>query len=365
MERNRGVDIFRTAAILSVLVYHFYVLMGEGYAASRPILHNLISAGGEVGVTLFFIISGYGIFLSIDYKMKNNTFEIVPFYKKRFLRILPQYYMSLLIIMVLTSQVTMLSNQGLFHIFTHMFLIHNFFPSTCGSISTVLWTMGVIAQFYLISIFLYKLVKKNAAAAFAGSVIFTVICKIIIYHFVFPRIQMESSYYFIYGRQLFSALDNFVAGMFLAALPKTEIKKSVQYVSILLGIALTAAWILIPEPAGKYTDTWMGYVWHSILVILLCVVMHGVSNIKFNEKSNIMKCILFISKYQYGIYLWHFVVAANLLQGSSWIVRISSNFWAASIVLIVICTMIGYVSTITFEAPDYEKIFKFKLARKR
>lgn len=62
MRRNRGIDIFRTLAILSVLVYHFYVLMGEGYAVSHPVLHDLISARGEVGVTLFFMISGYGIY---------------------------------------------------------------------------------------------------------------------------------------------------------------------------------------------------------------------------------------------------------------------------------------------------------------
>ena len=359
MRRNRGIDIFRTLAILSVLVYHFYVLMGEGYAVSHPALHDLISAGGEVGVTLFFMISGYGIYLSIDYKMNTNSFELFPFYKKRFIRILPQYYMSLLIIMFLTSQVTMLSNQGLFHIFTHMFLIHNFFPSTCGSISTVLWTMGVIAQFYLVSVLLYRLVKKNAAAAFLGSVIFTVACKVVIYHFIFPKIQMEYSYYFIYGRQLFSDLDNFMGGMFLAALPAKDGKFFWRNTSIVVGMVLVIAWILIPEPAGKYTDTWMGYIWHSVLVVLLGFVMWGVSNVRLREDTLVMKPILFIAKYQYGIYLWHFVIAANLLQGSSWIAAVSRNFWAASLVLITICTVIGYVSTITFEAPDYEKIFQF------
>ncbi|MCI8293762.1 MAG: acyltransferase [Hespellia sp.] len=360
MKRNRGVDIFRALAILFVLVYHFYVLLGEGYADSHLILHRLISAGGEVGVTLFFIISGYGIFLSIDYKMNSRSFEILQFYKKRFLRILPQYYISLLIIIFLTSQVSMLSSQGLFHIFTHAFLIHNFFPSTCGSINTILWTMGVIAQFYLISVLLYKAVKKNALVAFVGSIIFTVVSKIVLYHVIFPRISIESTYYFIYGRQLFSALDNFVAGMFLAALPKTEIRKNIRGIYILAGVVLVIAWIVIPEPAGKYTDTWMGYVWHSVLVILLGIAMWGTSNLKFREDSIVMRVILFISKYQYGIYLWHFAVAANLLHGSRWIMVIAAkSFWAVALVLTVICTMIGYLSTITLEAPDYENILKF------
>ena len=73
MERNRGIDIVRAGAILAVIVYHFYVLIGENRYVQYPVVHRLLSMGGEIGVTLFFIISGYGIFLSIDrQKAKKN-----------------------------------------------------------------------------------------------------------------------------------------------------------------------------------------------------------------------------------------------------------------------------------------------------
>ena len=61
MRRNKGLDIVRAFAVMAVLIYHFYVLVDNTRYLSYPLLHKLISIGGEVGVTLFFIISGYGI----------------------------------------------------------------------------------------------------------------------------------------------------------------------------------------------------------------------------------------------------------------------------------------------------------------
>lgn len=360
MKRNKGIDIIRTVAILAVLVYHFYVLTGGNRYAGYPVIHNLINTGGEIGVTLFFIISGYGIFLSIDRQKVKNKFSAKMFFEKRCVRILPQYYLSLLIIMFIGPQTAVLGKDGLFDIVTHALLIHNFFPSTCGSISTVLWTMGVIFQFYFISIFLYKLVKKMPVFALIASIVFTILCKITIFHFIFPNIHTEASYYFIYGRQLFTALDNFVIGMFLADFQnKIRIRKTFKWGVFLVSIVTCSVWCIMPFAEYRHSDTITGYTWSSGLAILLGIITWFISDFEYEKESFFMQIIMFISKYQYGIYLWHFVVTANLLQGSEWIGRIANkSFLLLTIVLIVICTLIGYISTITLEAPDYLKLFK-------
>ena len=190
MKRNKGIDVMRAGAIIAVLIYHFYVLTGGNRYEGCLAIHNLINTGGEIGVTLFFIISGYGIFLSIDRQKEKNFFSVKKFFEKRCIRILPQYYLSLLIIIFIGPQAATLGKAGVFGIITHALLIHNFFPSTCGSISTVLWTMGVIFQFYLVSIALYKLVKKNPVLTTIGSIVFTILCKIIIFHFIFKFIEI-------------------------------------------------------------------------------------------------------------------------------------------------------------------------------
>ena len=360
MKRNKGIDVMRTVAIMAVLVYHFYVLTGGNRYADHPIIHNLINVGGEIGVTLFFIISGYGIFLSIDRQMKKNKFSIKTYFEKRCVRILPQYYLSLLIIIFIGPQTAVLGKDGVFGIITHALLIHNFFPSTCGSISTVLWTMGVIFQFYLVSVVLYKLVKKNPVLTTIGSIVFTILCKIIIFHFVFAHIKTEASYYFIYGRQLFTALDNFVIGMFLADYQeKLKIREPLRWCVFGMASVCGIIWCIMPLAEYRHSDSITGYVWSTGLAVFLGIITWFISGFKCENDFWLMKIITFISKYQYGIYLWHFVVTANLLQGSEWIGRIANlSFLLLTVVMIVICTLIGYISTITLEAPDYSKLFK-------
>lgn len=359
VKRNKGIDIVRAMAILVVIIYHFYVLVGGDRYIALPIVHNMIMVGGEIGVTLFFIISGYGIFLSIDGQERKGAFSKKVYFQKRCLRILPHYYLSLLIIIFIGTQGAVLSNARLFDIFTHGFLIHNFFPSTCGSINTVLWTMGVIFQFYFVAIFLYKYIKRRPVLSLALSVAFTIVCKIIIFHFIFTKISIKPIYYFIYARQLFTAIDNFVVGMFIANFNgKSQVKIWKKLACIVIGGVVSIIWCVMPAAYNRYSDSWMGYIWHTILALLLGVLVWFVSILEFKKDSLFLEVTMFISKYQYGIYLWHFVVASNLLQSSSWIIRVANkSFVLVAIVLSVICILVGYIASITLETPDYRKIF--------
>ena len=358
MKKNKGIDIVRAVAIMSVLIYHFYVLIDGNRYVDHQVIHRLILVGGEIGVTLFFIISGYGIFFSIDRMENKDGFQFSKFMKKRCVRILPQYYLSLLIIIFIGSQGFVLSKDGIWHIVTHALLIHNFFPSTCGSISTVLWTMGVIFQFYLIAYFLYKCVKKNAIIAMLASFAFTIICKIVIFHFIFPYIHIENSYYFIYGRQLFTALDNFVIGMFLAYYEENiKANKSTKIVVTLMVLILGGIWCIMPQADLRHSDCLIGYIWSSVLALVLGAGVWILENIEYKNDMRWLRCVMFISKYQYGIYLWHFVIAANLIQNSLTINELAQkSFLGLTVILSAICILAGYISSITLDAPDYVKL---------
>ena len=65
MKRIKNIDLLRAGAILYIMLYHCYVLSGQPWQ-SHTALHTLLTLGGEVGVTLFFLLSGYGIYLSLS-----------------------------------------------------------------------------------------------------------------------------------------------------------------------------------------------------------------------------------------------------------------------------------------------------------
>lgn len=356
MKRNYGLDVIRVFALFSVLVYHFYVLTGEQAYAGIPALHNLIETGGEIGVTLFFILSGYGIYTSIDYQMSKGTFSYKNYMKKRCKRILPQYYLSLLILLFIGNQAYMLSNAGAFSILTHALLIHNWFPSTAGSISTVLWTQGAIFQFYIVAVFLYKAVKKNPHLSMIGSIAVTVLSKFVIFHLIFPHFDVQSSYYFVYGRQLISALDNFVIGMYLAEISKNirleGCKKHILFAGVLF---VSFVWCIMPQSYLRYNDQFYGYIWHSVLNILLGMIVWYMSSMSWKTDRKLAKGISFVAKYQYGTFLWHFVIASNLLSSSQWIAGISHiSFTLVAVILCICSVIVGYVSTLALETPLFQ-----------
>lgn len=64
LKRNKSIDILRAGALLIVLTYHLWVLTGS-VAIMLPIVDTIVPLGGELGVTLFFLLSGYGIYYSL------------------------------------------------------------------------------------------------------------------------------------------------------------------------------------------------------------------------------------------------------------------------------------------------------------
>jgi peptidoglycan/LPS O-acetylase OafA/YrhL len=84
--RMPAVDGLRGLAALAVVLYHY-----EGVAFGTP-RHDRFFKLGELGVELFFIISGFVILLSLD---KGQT--IKQFALSRFTRLYPAYWFSLLI----------------------------------------------------------------------------------------------------------------------------------------------------------------------------------------------------------------------------------------------------------------------------
>ena len=182
-KRFKNIDCCKGIALLLVLVYHYWVLSG-----SVPIpvagFDTIISLGGEIGVTMFFVLSGFGIYCLLK---SRETVTWFSFIRSRFIKIVPLYYISILFVIGLTpAGASYLSKNGFLDIITHVLFIHNLGGRFHGSINGALWTMGVIFQYYLIALLLYKYMQRNKHITVLLSILFTVACKIIVYKFVLP-----------------------------------------------------------------------------------------------------------------------------------------------------------------------------------
>jgi peptidoglycan/LPS O-acetylase OafA/YrhL len=161
------IEGLRGIAVLLVVLFHYAVVLDARFADpwiaaadSVPLL-KVIVRNGMVGVDLFFIITGFLLVLP----WLRHAEEGVPppstrgFYRRRARRILPAYYVHLLLLFFVFVPLV----RGLefwrynpTHMFenlsAHIFLVHYLSPWTSASVGVngALWSLSLEAQYYLL-----------------------------------------------------------------------------------------------------------------------------------------------------------------------------------------------------------------------
>lgn len=346
-QRNYNIDILRGLFMLLIVVYHSWVQCGSVPFRSG-LFTKLISLGGEVGVTAFFALSGYGIYCSLYRSSGRGECKFLPFMKKRLQRILPSYYLCLLVVFLFTDGAIYLQLGHVDTILTHVFLVHNLVPEHFGAINGVLWTLGVIFQFYLIAILLFKGFQKCGGWMYVVTVILTIVSKAFVYSRILSGLADGSSMYFFAGRQVLTALDNFTVGMLVAHLIVNKKKTPGTLIGVagtLLSLALLVGACVFGLSSGIHTNNLSGYTWHSLVALLIGSLMWMFGGIAIPKENPLVKGVLWIAKYEYGIYLWHLVMINTCITKAPFISQLLTAGYRKSVYLLfgVLSVITGYV----------------------
>lgn len=156
----RALDGLRAVAALSIVVYHALRTVGFQHSVLNQQTGNLYFYL-STGVQLFFVLSGFLLFLPYARVMLRG--QPLPsaqrFYRRRALRILPAYWVALVILALLpTSAHT--APLGIGTLVTHVLMIHDMFPVFNRDLEGPFWTLAVEVQFYLLLPLLAVFVAK-------------------------------------------------------------------------------------------------------------------------------------------------------------------------------------------------------------
>ncbi|HLI87898.1 MAG TPA: acyltransferase [Ktedonobacteraceae bacterium] len=152
-------DGVRALACLSVVAYHLSLVTTHDLPLWDPTqispLISSIALAGDTGVTLFFILSGFLLFLPYAKALLFDAEwpSLRHFYLRRALRILPAYYVSLLL-MVLIYNPEYLHPDHWTRLSLFLTLFMDSFDGTYRQINGPFWSLAVEWQFYLLLPFL-------------------------------------------------------------------------------------------------------------------------------------------------------------------------------------------------------------------
>ena len=162
----------RFIAALMVIVHHI-----EQYKSIYGLPNNFSSTTiqifGELGVVLFFVLSGFLItYLLLEEESKTGTIIIRNFYVRRILRIWPLYFLIVILALLILPNIPMfvlpdydrteVYSRLAGKIFLYLFFLPNLVSPLFGIVpyASLTWSIGTEEQFYLTWPVLLRSIKK-------------------------------------------------------------------------------------------------------------------------------------------------------------------------------------------------------------
>lgn len=219
-ERLVGIDLLRIVLVFIVFLFH----SNMNFDCHYGILDSFVSVGGGVMMTAFFMLSGFSLYYAADDRNEyKNISDILQFYKKRIIGIVPLYWFIAVTYPaneiinggnlernLLLSPIEFLGLQSAFH--SIYGLTHN------GGT----WFISCLLICYFGFPYYFKLIKemKIKAKAVIG-VLFGIL--LLYSAFLAEYLEIESTY----ADPFFRTIE-FIIGMLLCAI-WTEIREKVFY----------------------------------------------------------------------------------------------------------------------------------------
>ena len=144
-KRFDGLLGVRGVGALGIIAYHTYIL--GGYSGYNGFLDKTVGNGG-VFVQLFFMLSSFSLMCGYAEAMWNNNYSLEKFYFNRLKKLLPAFYVALIIHVILDYMAG--AQDTWYSIFGTGSLLYAFMPSHQESLVMAGWALGVEIIFYLL-----------------------------------------------------------------------------------------------------------------------------------------------------------------------------------------------------------------------
>lgn len=292
-------------------------------------LHTNYMKAGWLGVSLFFVLSGFlitGILLDMKQALSIKDY-FVKFYGRRFLRIFPLYYFYLIAFAILaTWLVSIPYRPGFMRIFLDQVwyavsYVYDFFFATAAAKGSYFidhfWSLSVEEQFYIFwPLLIFLVPEKHLKRLFVSFIILGPILRLTLFLIhasgVF-RFLVDTPSAFIYPLP-FSHIDAFALGAYISRYPIPKAWKQFAFLAVVLPVVGFAAQYLATGEFGSLSS--LGYplllpdaykfIWgYSLLNYFFAVIIYGVAHEGWFTGYLEWRPLRYLGKISYGLYVYH------------------------------------------------------------
>jgi peptidoglycan/LPS O-acetylase OafA/YrhL len=308
--RLPALDGIRALAIILVFQLHY----GGGIHSGNFLrVYKAITDRGWVGVDLFFVLSGF-LITGILFDTHADSRFFTRFYLRRALRILPVFYMVMLLLALLTP---ILHYQWHWMELTYLVYIGNVFgtghPMAHELSSTVypnafvemghFWSLCVEEQFYLLWPLVVWLVRDRIRLIWtaAGISLLALMLRVVMVFTLSPPVA-EAWIDWNLPFRMDSLLIGAILALVLRGPSASQWQRSAKWI-FLLGTAATVA-VMMLSPA--YDSPWLstiGYTFIALASMGLVGTALRPGSASFRVFS--WKPLRILGKYSYGFYIYH------------------------------------------------------------
>lgn len=344
-----GLDGIRAIAVIMVLAYHLKLALFKS---------------GFLGVTVFFVLSGYLITgILISEVEEEGTIDLENFWLRRIRRLVPAV-MSMAVVIIFVSAVVnrVIFTKGCkdflasvlgFNNWWQIFNKVSYFEAAgVPSPFTHCWSLAIETQFYLIYplilLGIYKLVKSrgegraNRGLLFAGVTLLLALISVILMIVLFDPQQDASRVYYGTDTRAFSLLF----GALLAILWEYRMvpRRLSASVNMVLGSVSFAVLLVMTIAINGSSNFWYrgGQFVGTILTVLVIYTVSGRKTWLSRFLSN--PVLKWIGDRSYSIYLWHYPIILLISKG------IKASWWI-TLIEIVLSVVLAELSYRFIETP--------------
>jgi peptidoglycan/LPS O-acetylase OafA/YrhL len=346
------IDALRAVAALSVLAYHWR----NDHSSINGVFGKLVGHG-NVGVSLFFLISGFLLYR--PYVTGRTDRAPTPttrgFYERRLLRIVPAYWVALTVIAIYPGLPLFGSDWWRMYFFAQIYDPHTVFTIGIGAA----WSLCIEVTFYaLLPVYAYSVrrVLKNsrswrAVLAEIGVLIILALASVGFHQWIHDQ-GADATLAFTLPGTFYLFAEGMAIAILSVQLEGTLIERKLArarlaFIAFAVAVYVLAALSISAKALGSVNPVW-GIV---ALLALIGLVLPD----KTPRTGRVLRFMNWLGVVSYGIYLWHQVVLGQTVK--------HMGPAASLIVTLIISICLGAASYYIVERPSLKR--KRRLAEAR